>query len=92
MMRGGYLKLVHLWGVRLVYNWSEGAFLHHAPLMFLLHLLGDQVQLQLLLFLSLLHTIVEAQPTASWCRHFLLYLHLGRRNVQKQDSASLVFL
>lgn len=42
--------------------------------MLLLHLLGDQVQLQLLLLLSLLHAIVEAQPGTRGCRLFLLYL------------------
>jgi hypothetical protein len=83
---------VHFGGVRLVYDWIEGALLHHTPLMLLLYLLGDQVQFQLLLLLSLLHPIVEAQPGTRGSSLFLLYLQLSRRYVYQQDSGTLVYL
>ena len=83
---------MHFGGVRLVNHGSEGALLHHAPLVLQLHLLGNQVQLQLLLLLSLLHPIVEAQPGTRGCRLFLLHLQLGRRYIYQQDSGTLFFL
>jgi hypothetical protein len=69
---------VHLGSVRLVDHRDEGALLHHAPLMLLLHLLGDQVQLQLLLLLGLLDPIVEAQTGTCGCHRLLLDMRCRR--------------
>ena len=69
---------MHFGSVRPVDLGSKGALLHHAPLMLLLHLLGDQVHLQLLLLLGLHNPIVEAQTGTRRCRLILLDMRCGR--------------